>query len=60
MFPDLKHAMDHFNAEVGAIKQLLPAVVPAKVGPMSPAVVELAAAEELTRQLGSNTIKNTV
>ena len=52
MFANLKHAMDHFNAEVGAIKQLLPVMVAAKSSPMSLSVVELDAAEELAKQLG--------
>ena len=52
VFADLKHAMDHFNADVGAIKQLLPVMVAAKSGLTSPSVVELDAAEELAKQLG--------
>ena len=47
LFAELKQAMDHFNAEVGAIKQLLPGLIAVQTNPTSPAVVEMDSSEAL-------------
>ena len=53
MFAELKHALDHFNAEVWAIKQFLPGTMETKDGVQNPKILEVDFAGKLQKNAGS-------
>ena len=49
--------MEHFNTEIGAIKQLLLGLMAAKTNPKSHAIMEMESSKEVQKQLGSTSTK---